>query len=134
MAADFGKILSKIEDENTTLREAQVRLQKAFVKLDSKLTRLGAKTRIEPYPITKDSEVTIGYRRFDTGYSITTLRRGLGGTEAEIPVSEANPELQATLMAHVADLLEKVLTNVSSNTKAATAAAATADKLISAIP
>lgn len=134
MAADFGKILGKIEDENTTLREAQVRLQKAYVKLDSKLNRLSAKTRIEPYPIDKKSDLVIGYRRFDTGYAITTIRKGLGGTEAEIPVSEASPEVQATLMAHVADLLGKVLANVSVNTKAATTAAATADQLIEAIP
>ena len=134
MAADFGKLLGKIEDENTTLREAQVRLNKAYVKLDSKLTRLGARTRVEPYEVDKKSEGVIGYRRFETGYAITTIRTGLGGTEAEIPVSEAKPEVQAHLMAHVAGLLEKVLANVSADTKAAKTAAATANKLIDAIP
>ena len=74
MAADFGKLLGKIEDENTTLREAQVRLNKAYVKLDSKLTRLGARTRVEPYEVDKKSEAVIGYRRFETGYAITTMR------------------------------------------------------------
>ena len=92
MAADFGKILGKIEDENTALREAQARLQKAYVKLDGKLTRLKAKARIEPYVVDKKTGLQIGYRRIEAQYCITTIRVGLGGTEAEIPVSEASPE------------------------------------------
>lgn len=133
MAADFGKILGKIEDENTALREAQARLQKAYVKLDGKLTRLKAKARIEPYVVDKKTGLQIGYRRIEAQYCITTIRVGLGGTEAEIPVSEASPEAQADLMAYVAPLLDQVLKAVSENTKAATTAATTADKLISAI-
>ena len=134
MAADFGKILGNIEDENVALLEAQVRLGKAYQRLDGKLTRLQAKTRIEPYPVDKKSDLVIGYRRIEAQYYITTIIKGLGGTEAEVPVSEANPTIQADLMAYVAPLLEKVLVNVSANTKAATTAAATADKLIAAIP
>lgn len=134
MAADFGKILGKIEAENETLAGAQKRLAKAYTRLDGKLTRLKAKTRIEPYKVDKKSELVIGYRRIEAQYCITTIIKGLGGTEAEVPVSETSPELQADLMAHVAPLLEKVLANVAVNTKAATTAAATADKLIAAIP
>lgn len=134
MASDFGKLLDAIESENTALRLAHQRLGKAYEKLDGRLTRLGAATRIEPYEVDKKSKLTIGYRRFENTWNISTIVAGVAGLEAEVPVGETTPERQADLMPHVADLLDKIAKALGEDVKAAQKAVDTAEKLISALP
>jgi hypothetical protein len=134
MASDFGKVLAKIESENKGLNLAQARLGRAFEKLDSRLTRLAAMVRIEPYEIDKKSGLQIGYRRFEDRWSISTIVHGVAGLEAEVPVAETSPDRQAALIPHVAGLLEKVADALVEEHKTAQKAADEADRLLAALP
>jgi len=134
MAADFGKLLDQIQTNNDQLKISYGRLGRAYEKLDGRLTRLGARARVEPYAIDKKSERKIGYRRFEHGWSITTMVQGVAGLEAEVPVSETSPHVQAELMPHVAPLLEKISALIADDVKNAKKAVTEAEKLLAALP
>ena len=133
MAADFGKLLETIENENETLKVAYSRLGRAIEKLDGNLTRLGARVRIEPYEVDKKTGLRIGYRRFEQNWRISTVVAGLAGLEAEVPAGETPPERQATLMPHLAELLDRIGKAVAEEVKSAKSAADTAEKLLVAL-
>lgn len=133
MAADFGKLLAKIESENKALQFAEARLGKAFEKLDGQLTRFDARVRIEPYDIDKKSGLKLGYRQYEKLWSITTLVSGVAGLEAEVPVSETPPDRQAALIPHVAGLLEKIAAAIADSNKMAKTAAEEAERMIAAM-
>ena len=133
MATDFSKVLGRIEDENDELKKAHAALAEAFEKLDGKLTRLGARVRIEPYEVDKKAGLVIGYRRFELTWRISTVVSGLAGTSSELPVSETKPDIQVALMPHVAGLLDKVATAVAAEAKQAQGAVVEAKRLIDAI-
>ncbi len=134
MAADFSKLLDKIKNDNAELKAAEAALGRAFEKLDSRLTQLRAGVRIEPYPVGKgDDSPVIGFRRYHDGWHITTMIRGLGDSLSEAPATEATPELQVALMAHVGGLLEKLSASIAERMKATTAASKEADKIVDAV-
>lgn len=134
MAGDFGKLLDSIQESNDQLSLAHGRLGRAFSKLDGRLTRFNAKARIEPYEVDKKSGLKIGYRRFENRWSISTLVEGVAGLEAEVPVQETGPEMQAALMPHVEALLKKIAESIKADVKVAEKAAAEADKILAALP
>jgi hypothetical protein len=133
-AADFGKVLDRIESKNTELRTQQARLQKAYEKLDGALTRFQARVRIEPYEVDKKAGLRIGLRRFEQNLRISTMVTGLAGVVSEIPVIEAKPDLQVALMPHIADLLGKLADAIDAQVKETSSAAADAERLLAAIP
>jgi len=132
MAGKFDKVLAKIEQDNNALKEAETRLKKAFVKLDTKLNAISAGVRIEPYETAK-GKVEIGYRRFESGWHITTVILGTGGLRAELPAAEAPAAQQVEIMAHVADLLAKVSGELDTRCKLTSSALKEADALLSAL-
>ncbi len=134
MAADFGKLLDQIQTNNDQLKLSYGRLGKAYEKLDGRLTRLGARARVEPYEIDKKSDRKIGYRRYDHGWAITTMIQGVAGLEAEVPVAETEPHVQAELMPHVASLLEKIAGLIADDVKSAKKAVTEAEKILDALP
>ncbi|MCO4768909.1 MAG: hypothetical protein KDA24_02690 [Deltaproteobacteria bacterium] len=134
MASDFGKLLDKIQSENSQLATAHARLGKAYEKLDGRLTRFNAKARIEPYEVDKKSGLKIGYRRYERGWNISTIIEGVAGLEAEVPVRETPPKTQAALMPHVAGLLTKIGAALAEDVKSAKKATVEADRLLDALP
>ena len=132
MAADPSKTLSKIADDNRSLGLAQAQLSKALTRLDTRLNALQAGIRIEPYPVSKGGPV-IGYKRFSTGWHITTHLEGIAGITSETPATEAPPGRQVELIPHIATLLEKISAAIAAQLKATTGAAKDADKLIEAV-
>ena len=132
MAADFGKVLEKIKDDNQALHAAQANLGRALEKLDARLNVLKAGVRIEPYEVGKGGPV-IGYRRFSSGWHITTHLEGIGGIFSEAPLTEAPSERQVELMPHVAGLLGKISDALAAKLKETTGATKEADRLLAAI-
>ncbi len=132
MAADFGKVLEKIKTDNDQLRYARANLAKALEKLDGRLNQMKAGIRVEPFETTKGGPV-IGYRRFSTGWHITTRIDGIGGITSEAPVTEVSSDQQVALMPHVGALLGKIAEGLAKELKATTSATKEADKLLDAI-
>lgn len=133
MATDFGKLLEKIQADNTELLNQQARLVKAFEKLDTRLNLLKAGVRIDPYVTGKGGPV-LGLKRFSDGWRMTTHLAGLGGLVSEIPVSEAVPDVQVALMPHVAGLLEKISKIIAQQVKDTGGSVAEADRLLASLP
>jgi hypothetical protein len=133
MANDFGKVLDKIAADNAQLSQNHKRLAKALEKLDSRLNIMRAGIRIEPYPIGKDGP-SIGYRRFHDGWHITTLLEGLAGLKSEIPVREAAPSVQVTLVGEIGGLLDKISKAIASKVKESNSSVKEAESLLDALP
>jgi dynactin complex subunit len=133
MANDYGKILDKIAADNAALDSNEKRLQEAFEKLDQRLNVLRAGVRIEPYPISKDGP-SIGFRRFQNGWHITTILEGLAGLSSEIPALEAEPALQVALVGEVGGLLDKISKSIAGKVKASTSSVKEAESLLDALP
>jgi len=133
MPTDYNKLLDKIASDNAKLSANEERLQEAFDKLDSRLNALGAGIRIEPYQIGKDGP-RIGFRRFSSGWHITTELEGLAGLTSEIPAREAEPDNQVVLVGGLGDLLDKVSKAIAEKVKASANSVKEAETLLSALP
>jgi len=133
MAKDYGKILEKIANDNASLTDNEQRLQEAFEKLDSRLNVLKAGVRIEPYAIGKDGP-SIGFRRFQDGWHITTKLEGLAGLSSEIPALEAEPSTQVILVNEVGGLLDKISKAIADKVKASASSVKEAESLLDALP
>jgi len=133
MANNYGKILDKIAADNAELSSNEKRLQEAFEKLDQRLNVLRAGVRIEPYLISKDGP-SIGFRRFQSGWHITTLLEGLAGLTSEIPALEAEPATQVALVGEVGGLLDKISKSIAGKVKASATSVKEAESLLDALP
>ena len=132
MPTDFGKILGKINADNEQLLAGRSSLREAFEKLDGRINAMQAGTRIEPYDVGK-SGAKLGFRRYNTGWHISTLVTGIGDIISEIPVIEAGADAQVELMPHVGGLLEKLHAAIASDLKSTSSALKEADRLTTAI-
>ena len=132
MATDFAKVLKRIDADNERLREGQKALREAFEKLDGRINAMKAGTRIEPYDVGKQG-MKLGFRRYNTGWHISTIIGGIAGIESEIPVGEAASATQIELMPHVGGLLEKIAESIGAQLKATHSAVQEADRLADAV-
>jgi hypothetical protein len=94
---------------------------------------LRAGVRIEPYLISKDGP-SIGFRRFQSGWHITTLLEGLAGLTSEIPALEAEPATQVALVGEVGGLLDKISKSIAGKVKASATSVKEAESLLDALP
>ncbi len=129
MAADLGKLLDKIEQDNRALTTSHEQLAKAFQELDAKLTALKAGIRVEPYEVKKGGPV-IGFRRYNDGWHISTHLEGLSDIVSEIPVFEAEPQIQVELMGALEGLLKRISDEIAGQVKSASGAVKEADRLL----
>ena len=132
MPNNVEKLLQGIESANSAMKSDHARLREAFEKIDGRINAMGAGSRIEPFAAGKGGAV-IGFRRYHTGWHITTVITGIGGIESEIPATEASPSLQIELVPHVATVLDKLHEAISSEGKKAASARKEADKLVDAV-
>ena len=132
MATDFSKILQKIDSENEELIRGRAALREAFEKIDGRINAMKAGIRIEPYEVAKNGP-KIGFRRYHTGWHISTIIVGIADIESEIPVGEAPSPIQIELMPHVGGLLEKLAAAVSVELKSTNTALKEADRLSEAV-
>jgi hypothetical protein len=132
MATDFTKILKKIDTENEELREGRKTLRDAFEKLDGRINAMKAGLRVEPYDVGKNGQ-RLGFRRYHTGWHISTIVVGIGEIESEIPVIEAPSSIQIEIMPHVGGLLEKLSGAITVELKSTNSAVKEADRLTAAV-
>jgi hypothetical protein len=132
MATDFTKVLKKIDTENEELIRGREALRGAFEKLDGRINAMKAGLRIEPYEVGKKGH-KLGFRRYHTGWHISTIVVGIGEIESEIPVVEAVSATQIVLMDHVGGLMEKLSKAISIELKSTSSALKEADRLVEAV-
>ncbi len=132
MATDFEKVLKKIDADNSALLAGRDDLREAFVKIDGRINAMKAGQRIEPYEVGKSGHV-LGFRRYHSGWHISTILKGFADIESEIPVVEASPELQVALIQHVGGLLEKLQGLIAADLKNTASAVKEANRLVDAV-
>jgi hypothetical protein len=132
MATDVEKVLKKIDVDNNALQAGRANLKEAFEKIDGRINAMGAGLRIEPYAAGKTGLV-IGFRRYHTGWHISTVLVGVADIESEIPVTEATAATQVALIAHVGGLLEKLQAVIAGHLKETNTATKEAERLVEAV-